>query len=213
MNYEYKFPIEKPLLSEKQKINRINWCNEHKNYDWDNVIFSDEASIWLDFSGKRWVNMNCNDVNYVVKHPIKVHIWGYISINHGTKIHIFTENLTATKYLSIIKDNLPKTNGYIYQDDNDPKHRAKIITKWKNDNNIECLNWPSSSPDLNPIENIWGLMKNSIRKQQSKNMDDLKKNIISFWNNLDKDHILNTIKSMPKRLEKVINNDGGSIDY
>jgi transposase len=53
-------------------------------------------------------------------------------------------------------------NIYILQSTNDPKHRSKIAKKWKEENSIEILSWLLISPDQNPIENVWRLMKINI---------------------------------------------------
>ena len=48
--------------------------------------------------------------------------------------------------------------------DNDPKHTARLTCDFLVEKHIEVLEWPASSPDINPIENLWGSMKHYIRK-------------------------------------------------
>lgn len=213
MNFLYKQPITKPALTKKQIESRLDWCNKYKDYNWDNVTFTDEASIWIGFKGKRWVNLNEDDYNYTLKYPTKVHIWGSISKSFERKLYIFTEILTADGYLNILKSQLDIGQQFILQDDNDPKHRSKLVTNWKKENNIKYIDWPSNSPDLNPIENIWALLKHKIKKIYVKNITELKETILKCWNEIDDSHIQNTINSIPLRLQQVIINNGNTIKY
>ena len=52
-------------------------------------------------------------------------------------------------------------NDWILQQDNDPKHTARHSKGWFQDTNVTVLQWPSYSPDLNPIESVWGMMMES----------------------------------------------------
>ena len=74
--------------------------------------------------------------------------------------------------------------------------------------------WPAQSPDLNPIENLWAILKMKVAKYQSKTIDQLKSNLRKVWEEEINDQVLiNLSKSLPKRINLVKKNKGHAIKY
>jgi transposase len=88
------------------------------------------------------------------------------------------------------------------------------ITVLKENWGLKSLNWPGNSPDLNPIENLWGIMKQKLRGKKACNIEELKKVICNVWeNDVTQEMIDNLYESLPKRVLAVIKNKGDSTKY
>ncbi|MBW0493403.1 hypothetical protein O181_033118 [Austropuccinia psidii MF-1] len=73
----------------------------------------------------------------------------------------------------------------LLMEDNAPIHTAAFSNQWRKQNGILKMEWPAHSPDLNPIKNIWKLMKSQISKlYQPQNLEELKHAIWSCWSNI-----------------------------
>jgi hypothetical protein len=81
---------------------------------------------------------------------------------------------------------------------------------------IPVLQWPANSPDLNPIENVWFVMKDWIERHydiQALSLDELREAIGLAWESIDSGFLLNLAHGMPDRLQKCIDAHGKSINF
>ncbi|CDQ73091.1 unnamed protein product [Oncorhynchus mykiss] len=97
------------------------------------------------------------------------------------------------------------------------RHRATCCTHVKlNLLNCVCvcvLEWPSQSPDLNPIENLWKELKTAVHKCSPSNLTELELFCKAEWENISVSRCAKLIETYPKRLTAVIAAKGGATKY
>ncbi len=100
-----------------------------------------------------------------------------------------------------------------FQQDNDPKHTAKITKEWLHNNSVTVLEWPSQSPDLNPIEHLWRDLKMAVHQRLPSNLTELERICKEEWQRIPKSRCEKLVASFPKRLMAVLNQKGASTKY
>lgn len=102
---------------------------------------------------------------------------------------------------------------FIFQEDNDPKHCARMIKEWHQDHGVHRMEWPPQSPDLNPIENLWAMLDRKAKKRRCSNERELFTLLQDTWNSIDPLELENLVLSMPKRCKAVIAAKGFCTKY
>ncbi|MBW0491041.1 hypothetical protein O181_030756 [Austropuccinia psidii MF-1] len=99
-------------------------------------------------------------------------------------------------------------------EDNAPIHKAQASTNWQNWHNIQKLDWPAHSPDLNPIKNVFKAMKSRISKlYQPQTVEELQHAINTAWTNFHVSPLSDVLYSMPHKMTMVIEMNGGPTSY
>ena len=86
----------------------------------------------------------------------------------------------------------------MFQQDVAPCHSAKLVKTWLKDCGINFIeDCPGNSPDLNPIENLWQLVKHGLQGQDVSSLPKLEKEIRAIWDTIPTQKIHDLVKSMP----------------
>ena len=218
----------KPFLTTRHRRKCLEFAKRHLHYDWNKVLWSDETKIESFCQVQHQHVWRRNRDAYKEKHLIptvkygggSVMFWGcFNSRGPGALVRV-DGIMNSTKYQAILAENLVPSarrlglgRRWTFQQDNDPKHTSRSTQKWFRDNKINVLQWPSQSPDLNPIENLWAELKRSVDKHKPKNVKDLERICQEEWSKIPPNVFLNLVKNYRKRLHAVILARGGCTKY
>ena len=146
-------------------------------------------------------------------------VWGCFSSSGVGPLHRIVGIMDQFLYRDILENTMlpfakkKMPRGWIFQQDNDPKHTAKRVKKYLSDKKVRVLEWPAQSPDLNPIENLWHKVQQGIRGKKFKTPDVLFAALQTEWSRLPPTYMAKLVESMPRRCQAVIKSKGAPTKY
>lgn len=223
-------PASKPRLSTKNVKDRLAFALKYRNWtteQWMATMFSDETIVKQFYAFSSHVRRpkgERHNQRYVlprVKHSPSVMVWGAITGQGRAGLWFVPESstLNSEAYLAILNEKVPNFmtihNCSHFQHDGAPCHSSRKVKDWLSEQRIQVIHpWPGNSPDLNPIENCWAVMKKKVSILKPTSREDLLEKIRRVWCcDISPEYCAQLMKSMPDRIAAVIKAKGGLTKY
>jgi transposase len=233
-NLKAAVKAKKPLLLPQHIKARYDFAVKYQHWteeDWFRVVFSDETKInCLGSDGRVWVwkkpgtGLTQQHVSGTVKFGGgSLMVWGCMTAHGVGYMCRIDGRMDGELYRDILDDYLFQTvdlygmdrERFVFQQDNDPKHTCRIAKNWFQEHEVEVLDWPAQSPDLNPIEHLWWHLKRRLGAypDEPKSILELWERVEMEWEKIPKETCIELIKSMPRRVSAVLKAKGGYTKY
>ena len=226
---EWRRPKKGPSMTPEHIQKRLEWGRSKVGLGdryWSNVIWSDEKKFNLDGPdglSSYWHDLR-NDVRIFSKRHSgggSVMIWACFSSEVISPVVFIEGRQNSDKYITTLQNNLlpfiaqHHPHSSIFMQDGASIHRSVKTMEWLKNSSIEVLDWPAKSPDMNPIENLWGIVARQIycNGRQFSTLENLIDAILEAWNAIPASTLASLVNSMPNRIAELLIQQGKQTRY
>lgn len=225
----YKKMAHKPMLSKNNVKGRMKFALDHYLWtnEWRQIIFSDEKKFNLDGPdglAHYWHDLRTKPRMFSTRQSGggSVMVWGAIGYLKKMPLSFISTRMNAVRYQEMIRPYFPAYGfecagrNWQLQQDNAPIHVARTTKAYFQEHGINLFeDWPSKSPDMNIIENVWGLMAREVYKdcRQYDNKRQLEDAIQAAWEIISQDQIQSLFNSLPHRILALHSAKGHATKY
>ena len=169
---------KKQLLTTKTKKKRLQWAKKYRSWgtdQWEKVIFSDKTHFEVCGYHLWYVRRSIGEllreaqIQQAPKHPPKKIFWSFFTVFGPGSLIIIKKMINSDKYKDILANyllpilsNSDCQAGRVFHQDFALCHISKKMQTFFSQTGITLLDWPGYSLDLNPIENLWAIIKRNF---------------------------------------------------
>jgi transposase len=240
---------KRALLTKNDAKRRYQWAKEHRHLtrdDFASILFSDESLFKKNNDGRQKLifRHQTKEEKYAPQNiqgekkgaGLSQMVWGCFigdklgplvfidgTVDGNTYIQLLEQNLVP--FINLLREN--GIDNVIFQQDNASPHRAKATMSWLNasaeQHAFTIMEFPPNSPDLNPIENLWSIVKAELYRRYPDTMylqgsgkavrEELRNRLNNIWWDIGKDVLNRLIDSMMRRIEAVLKAKGWYTEF
>lgn len=226
----------RPALTALQRRGRLAFARAHRNWtvlNWGRILFTDEKIFKATSSRRgefvsrtRFEILHPDCISRVSKSGPQVHVWGAIGWRGAAPLILIRGSLNAEQYQRQVLVGLwdlgeqfagfgrrKGPQSWFFQQDNAPAHMAHSTRDFLTERGIALMEWPSNSPDLNIIENLWGYVVHKMSHEPVHTSEELLHRVEEAWARIPYSLIRTLFKSMAGRIREVLKHRGHPTRY